>query len=83
MTGRIYGLDKIAIRGPAPDVAIHVTGSGYAGSNQLESPVELAAINVVARYRYACLRIRWVPLEDDAMRSSPGYRPEKHHANDP
>jgi hypothetical protein len=83
VTGRIDGLNKIAIRGAAPDAAINVAGSTDAGSNLLESSVELAAINVVARYRYAGLGVRRVPLEDDAMRSPAGYGPEKHHADDP
>jgi hypothetical protein len=83
VTDRIDGLNKIAIRGAAPDVAIHVAGSADAGSSLLESSVELATINVVPGYSYAGPGIWRVPLEDDAMRSSAGYRPEEHHTDDP
>ena len=40
---------------PFADVVINVSGSGYAGSDRLESSVELATINVIARYRHAGL----------------------------
>jgi hypothetical protein len=83
MARRVYSLNKVTIGGPAADIAIDVAASGHAGSNRFESPVELAAINVVSGYGYAGLGTRRVPLEDNAMRSSAGYGPEEHHADGP
>jgi hypothetical protein len=83
MSGGVNSLNKVTIGGPAPDVAIDVAGSRHARRNRFESPVELAAINVVPGYGYAWLGTRRVPLEDNAMRSSAGYGPEEHHADGP
>ena len=83
MTGCIDSLDEVAVGGSVANVVIDVAGSGHAGSNRLESSVELAAINVVARYRHAGLGIRRVPLQQNAVGPSAGCHPEKHHADDP
>ena len=83
MTGCIDGLDKVAVGGPAADVAIDVAGSGHARSNRFESPVELAAINVVPAYGYAGPGIRRVPLQQDAVGFPPAAAPKEHHPHDP
>jgi len=83
MTGRIYSLNKVAVEGSTAHIAIDVAGGGDARSNRPKSPVELAAINVVASYGHARLEIRRVPLQENAVRPPAGCDPEEHHADDP